>query len=137
MADLSVTAASVVAAAASTPMYALAGETITAGQALYIRAADGCAMKAQSDGTAAEATCVGVALNGGGAGQTIGYAPNGTTINIGATTAKTVVYVVSAAAGGVCPMADLVSTNRVCFVGYATATDGSFVVWTKLTGAAI
>jgi hypothetical protein len=58
-------------------------------------------------------------------------------INIGATTAKTTTYFVSATAGGVAPQADLVSTNKITRVGYATATDGSFVVDIRNTLASV
>lgn len=127
MADLTITAANVVLSSGSSSS-ALAGETITAGQAVYQNSATLAVWKAQCDGTAAEATAVGVALNGGGAGQPIAYALPGSTINIGATTVKTSTYHLSATAGGVCPEADLVSTNKRTRIGYATATTGTFVV---------
>jgi fibrillarin-like rRNA methylase len=58
-------------------------------------------------------------------------------INIGATTAKTTSYVVSATAGGVAPQADLVSTNKIVYLGYATGTTGAFVVKINNTGAVV
>jgi len=135
MADLAVTAANVVPGAGATIQYGYAGEVITAGQVIYAKA-DGTLWKAQCDGTLAEATPVGVALNGGAVGQTIGYVSNGL-LTIGATTAKTTAYMVSAAAGAICPQADLVSTNKITYVGYATDTAGSFVVNIRQTGAVV
>lgn len=135
MADLTITAASVVNGSAQTAS-GFAGETITAGQAVYIKAADGKLWKALSAGTAEEGAPVGVALNGGAVGQPIGYAANGP-ITIGATTVKTTTYVLSATAGGICPQADLVSTNRIARVGHATSTGGAFIVDIKAVGAVV
>jgi hypothetical protein len=92
---------------------------------------------AQSDGTAAEADAVGIALHAAGSGQPLSYAATGSVINIGATTAKTTTYVVSATAGGVAPQADLVSTNKIVRLGHATATDGSFIVDIRNVGAVV
>ncbi len=135
MADLTITAANVLNTSASVAT-APAGESITAGQSIYISANDGKAYKAQADGTAAQADVAGLALNGAGAGQPVQYATDGA-INIGATTAKGTVYCVSATAGGICPIADLASGDFVSLVGYATATDGSLVVRRKATGVEI
>lgn len=135
MADLTITAASVLQGTSEVG-HGTAGETITAGQSLYTKAADGRLWKAQCDTTDAEATGVVIALNGGGAGQTISYTRNGP-MNIGATTAKTTTYCLSATAGGICPQADLVSTNRIVRVGHATATDGSLFVDVRNIGAVV
>jgi hypothetical protein len=135
MADLTVTAANVVNVSASTATGS-AGETITAGQSVYIKAADGKVWKAQCDGTAEEGAPTGVALNGGAVGQPIVYATYGPIV-IGATTAKTTTYVLSATAGGICPQADLVSTNRIVRVGHATDAAGAFIVDIKAVGAVV
>jgi len=126
MADLTITAASVLFTSGRKE-HGVAGAAITAGQALYLDSTTSTLKLAQSDGTAAEVDAVGIALNAAGTGQTVVYAASGATINIGATTAKSTTYHVSTAAGGVAPQAD-VSTNRICRLGYATATDGTFVV---------
>jgi predicted transcriptional regulator len=135
MADLTITAASVVNSSCQVG-HALAGETITAGQVVYLNATDGKVYKAQCDGTTAEANAVGVALNGGAAGQWIAYGNNGTLV-IGATTVKTTTYVLSAAAGGIAPQADLVSTNKVVRIGHATDVAGTLVVNIQNTGAVV
>jgi len=137
MADLTVTAASVLFTSGTKVSSYNAGEAITAGQAVYLKASDSELYKAQADGTSAEATAVGIALHASADGQPLTYAAQGSTINIGATTAKTTTYVVSATAGGVAPQADLVSTNYITRLGYATATDGTFKVDIVATGAVV
>src|SRR5690349_9047368 len=135
MADLTVTAANVVNVSASTAE-GIAGEAITAGQAVYVKASDGKLYKAQCDGTAAEADAKGIALNGAAAGQPVEYAATGK-INIGAVTSKATTYMLSAAAGGVAPQADLVSGNNIVRLGYATDAVGGFVVDIKNVGATV
>ncbi len=137
MADLTVTAASVLYTSGSKEHAYMAGETITAGMPVYLKASDSRLWKAQADGTAAEAAAVGISLHAALAGQPLAYAGNGSIINIGATTSKAPIYVVSAAAGAVAPIADLVSTNYITHLGYATATDGAFVVKITATGAVV
>lgn len=124
MAEITVTAATV-ALSSGGQIVGTAGETITAGQALYLKAADSRLWKAQADGTAAEAAAVGIALHGSLAGQPLAYAPHGALINIGGTTAAGVFYYVGTTAGGVGLAGDLASTNKVCQLGYATATSGA------------
>lgn len=138
MADLTVTATSVVNTSAQIAS-GIAGETVLAGEAVYVKAADGKLWKAQCDGTTEESiqgVAGGVALNGASVNQPITYAANGL-INIGATTVKTTTYVLSALAGKICPQADLVSTNKITRIGHATGVAGEFIVDIKATGAAV
>jgi predicted transcriptional regulator len=136
MADLTITATSVVPGSGATIASGIAGETILAGQSVYIKTADGKLWKAKSSGTVEEATCAGIAVNGGSVGQTVSYVTDGI-MTIGATTAKTTTYMVSATAGGVAPQADLISTNKISIVGYATDAAGAFVVLRRVTGAVV
>lgn len=136
MAALSVTDTSV-SFTSGQAVQCVIGETVTAGQAIYIKSSDGRAWKAQADGTAAEANAVGIMLNGGAAGQYGNYAANGATINIGATTAKNVMYHVHTTAGSIGVAGDLSSGHYVTRMGYATATDGSFVIDIKATGVTV
>lgn len=137
MADLSITVASV-APSSGTTITGVAGETITAGMAVYLKSTDNKLWKAQCDGTAAEADAVGIALHAALAGQPLTYAANGAVINLGATTAAGVFYYLSATAGGIGPVADLASTNKVVSLGYATGTSGAvFNVKITNTGAAL
>src|SRR5678816_2782509 len=121
MADLVITPASVVAISGVTLVTGTAGETILAGQALYFKAADAKLWKSRSAAAATteESTPVGIAMHGATAGQPVVYASSGV-LNIGATTVKTTPYVLSATAGGIAPMTDLVSTNKIVYLGYAT-----------------
>lgn len=118
MAAISPTAASVVKAAGSTTATGTAGETITAGMSLYL-GADNKIYKAQCDGTANQAACIGIALTGSSLDQPITYLSSGG-INLGATLTVGETYVVGTAFGGINPIGDLVSTNYVTILGIAT-----------------
>lgn len=136
MADLTVTATSVLPGTGPRSS-GTAGEAITAGQALYLKSSDGKLWKAQCDGTVEEATVIGVALNGAAADQPVQYQASGSTMTIGATTAKTTTYVLSAAAGGICPQADLTSGQRIVRLGHATGTAGEFTLDIRNVGAVV
>lgn len=136
MADITITAANVLFTSGN-KLTGVAGASVTAGQAVYLDSAAGTLKLAQCDGTAAEADAVGIALHAAGTNQPLTYAAHGSVINIGGTTAKTTTYMVSAAAGGVAPQADIVSTNKITRLGYATDTAGAFVVDIRNTGAVV
>jgi hypothetical protein len=137
MAEITVTAANV--SLSSGPQeVGIAGETITAGMSVYLKASDSRYWKAQADGTAAEVDAVGITLHGSLAGQPLAIAKNGAVINIGGTTAAGVFYYVGNTAGGVGLAGDLTSTNRVVQLGYATGTSGAvFNVAIKNTGSVL
>lgn len=108
------------------------GETVTAGQAVYQKASDGKFYKAQAD-TAAKATCVGIARNGGSAGQPAFFQTAGT-IAIGGTTVAGTIYCVSAGtAGDIVPWADLATTNYVTILGVGDGT-GNIIMGINVTG---
>lgn len=137
MADLVITATNVLYTSGPKAT-GVAGEAVTAGQCVYLKSSDSEYYLAQCDGTAAEADAVGIALHAAGANQPLVIATSGAVINIGATTAKTTTYLVSDTAGGIVPQADIsTSGERIVRLGYATATDGSFVVDIKNTGATV
>jgi hypothetical protein len=136
MADLTVTPGSVLFTS-GTKITGTAGAAVTAGQAVYEDSTTSTLKLAQADGTAAEVAAVGIALHAAGSGQPLVYAAQGSVINIGATTSTATTYVVSATAGGVAPQADLVSTNKITRLGYATGAGGVFVVDIKNTGATV
>jgi hypothetical protein len=107
MADLSITAASVLMAQGATNFKQLvgtAGETITPGMTVYKKAADGLLYKANAKTAAANAAVVGVALNSASAGQPLVYCTQGD-LTIGAAVAQGTVYYCSddgaGAAGGI------------------------------------
>lgn len=125
MADVSITAANVRkgTGAAVETRYA-AGESVTAGQAVYQKSTDGKWWRAQCDGTAEESgsgVLTGVALHASGADQPLAVQTGGE-ITIGGTVIAGTEYVVSATAGGIAPHADLVSTNKYTRLGYATTS---------------
>jgi hypothetical protein len=139
MADLSITATSVVTIS-GTVSKKVAGETITAGAAVYVKSSDGKLWNMQADGTTEEAGVgvdFGIALNGASVNQPVLFQLDGSLTLGGATTAKTTSYMVSAAAGKICPQADLVSTNKITYLGYATDAVGTFVFNKKATGAVV
>lgn len=118
MADISITAANVVIVSGSAST-GTAGETITAGQALYLNSTDNELYKADANDTAAKAVVVGVALNGASNGQPLSYAPAGCVVNMGATLTVGTIYVLSTTAGGVAPSTDLATSSYVTVLGVA------------------
>ena len=131
MADISITPANVVRGGTSADVVNRAynaGATVTAGQAVYLdTAASPMAWKlAQCDGTSIESGYgdgveFGIALHAASSGQPLAVQTDGT-ITIGGTVVATTEYVVSATAGGICPAADLASTNKYTRIGYGTTT---------------
>lgn len=121
MADITVTAGNVVEGSGSVnKKTGTSGEAITAGQVVYIKSSDSKLYKAQHDGTAEEAEAVGVALNSApGSGQPVTYITAGN-LDPGGTVTVGEIYVVSATAGGIAEVSDLVSTNRVTVLGVGT-----------------
>lgn len=117
MADITITAANVVAGSNAVIGYGTAGATITAGQTLYADSSDSDSLKlADADDTAAKATVVGIALHGASDGQPLQYIKTGT-ITIGGTVAVGTVYVQSGTAGGIAPVADLASGDYTTTLG--------------------
>lgn len=139
MADLSITANSVVQGAGATVIKTgVWGETVTAGQGVYQKSSDSKWYKAQCDGTAEESgygVSVGVALAGGALNQPA-FVQTGGTITIGATVAVGTVYVVSETAGGICPWADLNSDDRLTVLAYASAA-GVLTLAVSATGVSV
>ena len=120
MADISVTAANVKKGSGATTITGTAGETITAGQVLYLDTADNEYKKADADASAS-AVAAGIALCGAADGQPI-IIQTGGNINIGGTVTVGEIYVVSATAGGVAPEGDLTTGNYVTVLGIGTTT---------------
>jgi hypothetical protein len=101
--------------------YAGAGQTITAGMPLCIdpTLATPNLYIAIASSTVLYATVVGLALNGGGPGQPIEYLTAGL-ITIGATVVIGTPYCLSLNSGKIGVWADLVSTNWVVLLGFAS-----------------
>lgn len=122
MADLVITAGSVLKGSGATTVTGTAGAAITAGQLLYMDTADSNKMKlADANGGGELEVVRGVALHAAAAGQPITYQTAGQ-ITIGATVTVGETYISSDTAGGIRPIADLDAADRVAYVGYAIST---------------
>lgn len=121
MADLTITAASVVKGAnARIDRNGYAGETITAGQAV-VKNSSGFWVKADSNGSSSIRAATGIALNGASQYQPIDVQTEGS-ITIGATMTAGVAYYLSDTAGGICPVADVGTGEYAQVIGIATST---------------
>ena len=122
MADLSITAANVVPGTNATiDRSYLAGATITAGQAVYFDTTTSKWKLADANLSQAAAVLGGIALNGASDGQPIAVQTRGQ-ITIGATVAVGTVYVLSATAGGIAPVADATTGWYASTLGIAITT---------------
>lgn len=121
MADLTITAASVVKGSGASVPSGIAGATITAGQVVYLDSATNTLKLADNDSaTAAVRSPVGIALNGASSGQPLAYLSSGL-ITIGATTVVGQVYCLSSTAGGICPVADVNAGDYNTVIGIGTS----------------
>lgn len=119
MADLSITAANVIAASNARRQNGTAGATITAGQVVYLDPADNRFKLAAA--TNATITAVSIALNGAATGQPLQVALLGDVTFNAALTAGTDYYL-STNAGGICPRADVTTADAVILLGIARST---------------
>ncbi len=119
MADLTITAASVVAGGNASIEPGIAGEAIAAGKAVYLSSATKKWMLADSNSAAAEARkATGVALNGASLNQPVDVQKAGE-ITLGATLTPGTAYYLSDTPGGICPLADVGVGEYVCLLGLA------------------
>lgn len=135
MAELEITAGSVVPG--TNPAYedGTAGATITAGQALYKDASDSNKWKlADTNASATLANCRGIATHGASSGQPIKVQTGGG-VNLGATLAVGRIYVVGATAGSIAPQSDLATGWYTCILGIATTTS-NMDIYIKAGGVA-
>ena len=139
MADVSVTAANVLASSRANKQVFVAGGTITAGQTVYMDATTNTVKLANANSTAATAACIGVALHAALAGQPLVvclsdpvFTP-GFTLSLASATGG--IYLVSGnTAGGVCAKADFASgwTPVPLILALSTTTG----ILSPMTGAA-
>lgn len=122
MADLTITAASVLAGAGARVRHLVAGATITAGQVVYVGAGDVALLADNNSATAAARVPAGIALNGGATGQPVAVAVVESDVTIGATMTAGVAYYLSDTPGGICPVADVGSGEYPAVVGMAIST---------------
>lgn len=122
MADLVITAASVLPASNAERDTGVAGETIVAGKPVYLAATTNRWMLADSNSATAEARqAKAIALNGASVGQPVAFQKSGD-ITIGATLVAGTAYYLSDTPGGICPLADVGSGEYVCLIGIAKST---------------
>lgn len=106
-ADLTITSTSVVPGANAVIREAIAGAAITAGKIVYKSATDGKLYLADCDSaTHAVRDAVGLAISTGATGSRVHYVIEDDDLTIGATVSNGAVYVLSATAGGIAPLAD-------------------------------
>lgn len=122
MADLSITAANVVAGANASRNEGIAGATVTAGAVLYREASSNTWKLADNNaGTAEIRGAVAVALGGASNGQPIFFQTSGP-ITIGATLTPGTAYYLSGTPGKICPLGDLATGMDVVLIGVAQST---------------
>jgi hypothetical protein len=122
MADITITATSVLKGSGSTVKHGTAGATVTAGQVVYLDTSDGEYKLADCDsGTAAVRSPAGIALHASADGQPLAILSAGP-ITIGATLTAGVAYYLSATPGGIAPVADLGAGDYPTIIGIATST---------------
>lgn len=106
MADLTITATQVLATDSTETISGILAVAATAGQMVYRY--DNRFLLADANFSPQAAQEVGLLLNGGGIGQTVQVAVDGDVIlGAGAAPGKGTIYVLSATAGGIAPVADL------------------------------
>lgn len=121
MVDLVITAASVLGTNAAKATGS-AGETITAGQVVYLDPTVKKYLKADSNSaTLAARKASGIALNGAALDQPLTLATSGD-VTIGATLVAGSTYFLSETPGGIQPAADLAVGENVCQLGIAKST---------------
>jgi hypothetical protein len=122
MADLVITAASVVADPSATRTTGQAGEAIAAGKAVYLDPTTRKWQLADSNSaTAAAKKAGGIALNGAALNQPLTVCTDGP-VTMGAPLVAGSPYYLSETPGGIQPAADLGAGENVCLIGFATST---------------
>lgn len=124
MADITVSAAGVAKGTNATFVTGVAGATITAGQPVYIDTSASNVIKTAVNTSSTACVVAGIALHAALTGQPIQYQTAGDLYLTGTTLAVGTVFVLSAAAGGICPSADLDGTTGT---SYCTILGGSTV----------
>lgn len=132
MADVSYTAGNVVASAGAVLDEGTAGETITAGMALYVNSTGNGRLKKAINTSANAANVVGHALQGASDGQPLKYIKSGS-LTLGAGLTKGSSYYCSPTAGGISDSTGVASTRYRTFLGIATSTT-VLKVWTLASG---
>lgn len=122
MADLVITASGVLAGINAQFLQGIAGETIVAGQPVYLDPEVNQLMLSGSAAGITKARAKGISLHGASLGQPLRIQTAGN-ITIGATILVGTTYVVSPTAGKIGPVADLISTDAVTILGVGGPTN--------------
>ena len=122
MADVSITAANVIAGSNAQQASGISGVAITAGQSLaYDSSTVSVKLSDVNSASAWQRTPIGIALNTAAAGQPIVYQTGGD-ITIGGTLVAGTAYYASGTPGGVRPQADNITGDYPALLGIATST---------------
>ena len=124
MAAIAITAGSVIPSSSAVIKYGVAGETITAGQVLYVEPVTNLMKLCDANSTAAIATAAGIALNGASVNQRVYYCTEDTGgFASGATILSGDTLWTSATAGGITKTAaDQTSGVYSTVIGVMTST---------------
>lgn len=132
MADLTITAASVVWVSGTKARAVTAGASITAGQSLYQDASTGKYLLADANATAGDINYpTAIALTTGADTLPMLIAEADAVINIGATIAKATPYFQSATPGGIAPLADVATGWVVVEIGIGVTTANLLLVFKR------
>lgn len=128
MAAITVTASAVIPGTTARLEDFIAGEAVTAGQPVYIKASDGKAYKADANASSEAAGAKGIAVNSApGAGQPLKVQTAGT-LAFGAILTNGEIYCVGATAGDIVPEGDLTTGWYVTILGVATSTSNLEII---------
>lgn len=119
MADVTFTAASVIKGANAITAQGVAGETITAGLAVYLKASDNRYWIAHCETSVATAAAVGYALNSASAGQQITIQTDGDMTCDNLTLAVAGAVYILSASGKIAPHGDLAADDYITIMGVA------------------
>lgn len=120
MADITITAGDVQAGSSARTTTGTAGETITAGQPVYLDSSTQRYKRALHTGSTT-AVAVGIALHGAANGQPLSIQTAGA-ITLSAVMTAGEIYAVSANAGGIAPCGDLGAGDYTTVLGVAEST---------------
>lgn len=122
MADLTITAASVLSRTGGRVLYGKSGVALTAGKVVYLDAAsDSYKLSDSNSATAAIREVDGITLHASEIGQPIAVHSRGP-LTIGATLVAGQTYALSETPGGIQPVADLAAGEYPTLLGMATST---------------
>ncbi len=125
MADVTITAASVIPASGAVLEAGTAGGSVAIGDSVYKDASDSNQWKQADSDAAASAVAKGIALNSAEDEQTIMVCTDGPlALGTAACVSIGTPYVVSSNAGGIAPFSDMGSDDYITHLGIATVNTG-------------